>query len=181
MRVWKKIAAAKSEDAWFERLRFIGEQRIVITAFPGKKTVCVEVYGTSVKESRALLGEFGGKVRVIQDRAPVQPPPRAPIRVRRKLLVVASERERAEYAVKFPDRKIAVITPRPHRACVFSPIAAMCSRRSRGTCSISAPAADFSPSPRKCSVRAAPTLSISIRLASASRKKTPAPTASASP
>ena len=82
MRVWKKLAAAKSEDSWTERLRFLGEERIVVTAFAGRKTVCIEAYGISASEARALVNDFGGKLREIRDRVPAQPRPRAPIRVR---------------------------------------------------------------------------------------------------
>src|SRR5947209_142502 len=106
MRVWKKLVAANAEEAWLERLRFVGESRLAVVALPGKRTVRIEAYALSKHEARSLVARFGGRIRQLRaDFFAEAARPRAPIRIRDRILVVASDRERELAARRFPDRK----------------------------------------------------------------------------
>ena len=111
MLVWRKLTSAKWEDAWLERLAFLGPQRIAVVGLPGARTLRIEAYALLKKEGVALVKQFGGQLRTIASRALVyqQPATREPIRIREKMLVVASEKQHASVARKFPGRKIVVV------------------------------------------------------------------------
>jgi ribosomal protein L11 methyltransferase len=63
VRRWVRHASAAHEDAWRERLAFLGTG-LVIHSRPGTKLVRLEAYGPD-KILRVLSGEFGGKVERI--------------------------------------------------------------------------------------------------------------------
>jgi ribosomal protein L11 methyltransferase len=111
MLVWRKLTSAKWEDAWLERLCFLGPARIAVFGLPGGKTIRIEAYALTKKESAALVKQFGGQLRTLKDRVFThqEPASREPIRIRKKLLVIASEKQREAVARKFPKRKILVI------------------------------------------------------------------------
>ena len=111
MRVWRRLIPAKWEDAWLERLAFLGRTRVVTSGLPGAKVIRLEAYALTKKEAAQLVLRFGGQVRVLQGRGFTtrEPDARPPIRIRDKLLVVSSERERRLAARKFPGRAILLI------------------------------------------------------------------------
>ncbi len=111
MFVWKKLASAKWEDAWLERLGFLGPTRLAVTNLAGSKTIRIEAYGLTKREADALLKQFGGQVRALKELAFAKQgnEVRDPIRIRGNLLVVASERDRRRCAKQFPSRKILVV------------------------------------------------------------------------
>lgn len=111
MLVWRKLSAAKWEDAWLERLSFLGGQRLVITALARAKTIRIEAYALSSKEAAQLTKHFGGQVRALKKRDFVaeDTAPRAPLRVRDRLLVVRTPAEKKRLAVEFPQRQVLVI------------------------------------------------------------------------
>jgi ribosomal protein L11 methyltransferase len=91
---WRKLSAAKWEDTWWERLGWISN-RLSITAFSGRKTVRLEAFELARAEAQRLLKAFGGAVHVQHKAmAALSRPPRPPIHIRGKLLIVATERER---------------------------------------------------------------------------------------
>lgn len=98
MLVWRKLSSAKWEDAWLERLSFVDPQRIVVSAFPGKKTIRIEVYDLSKSDAKRLLERLGGQVRDLKKRDFVaeNTAPRPPLKIRGKLVVVRSENEKAK-------------------------------------------------------------------------------------
>ena len=97
--VWRKLSAAKWEDVWWDRLSEV-QDRLAITALAGAKTIRLEAFQLTETQAKKLHRAFGGQVAA-QKKLKVlpAPAPRAPIRVRGKLVVVATERER-ELAVK---------------------------------------------------------------------------------
>jgi len=100
--VWRKLSAQKWEDVWPERLsEFV--DRLAITTLPERKTIRLEVFALTKMEARRLQRAFGGSVAT-QRRDWMTPPavPRPPIKVRGKLLVVASPSERDAAAGKRP-------------------------------------------------------------------------------
>ena len=93
--VWRKLSAAKWEDVWPERLSEFAD-RLVITSLAGAKTIRLEVFALTKTDAARLRRAFGGSVAAQRhDWMKVTPVPRAPINVRGKLLVVASEAERS--------------------------------------------------------------------------------------
>ena len=106
---WRKLSAAKWEDAWLERLsEFI--DRLAITALAGRKTIRLEVFALTKAQAQRLEQGFGGQVSEMRKaHALAAMPPRQPIKVREKLVVVATERERAKLSTTMPGRKILLI------------------------------------------------------------------------
>ena len=90
---WRKLASAKWEDAWYERLSEVAD-RLAITKFAGAKTIRIEAFALSSVQAERLRKMFGGAVCAQRNPATVTPTTRAPIRVRGKLVVVGSEAER---------------------------------------------------------------------------------------
>lgn len=91
---WRKLSAAKWEDVWCDRLSEV-QDRLAITALAGAKTIRLEAFQLTATQAKKLHKAFGGtvaeqrKLKVLP-----APAPRAPIRVRGRLVVVATERER---------------------------------------------------------------------------------------
>jgi ribosomal protein L11 methyltransferase len=99
---WRKLSAAKWEDAWPERLSEFAD-RLAITTLPGKKTIRLEVFTLTKRDAERLRRAFGGSVAVQrQDWLNAPAAPRAPINVRGKLLVVSSAAERDGVGEKRP-------------------------------------------------------------------------------
>ena len=101
--VWRKISAVKWEDAWQERLGWLG-QRLVMVVLAGRPTVRIEAHRLTRKEADLLVREFGGTVRASRPLTAreIEPEPRPPLRVRGRLLVVGTEKERALAAKEAP-------------------------------------------------------------------------------
>jgi ribosomal protein L11 methyltransferase len=110
MIVWRKLTTAKWEDAWVERLTFLSE-RLAIMALPGGKSIRIEAYALSKKEGVALLNKFGGELRTLDERVFThqKSTSRGPIRIREKLVVVDSEKQRTSMTRKYPGRKTLVV------------------------------------------------------------------------
>ncbi len=91
---WRKLSAAKWEDVWWDRLSEVRD-RLAVTALAGAKTIRLEAFQLTKAQAEKLRRGFGGTVAA-QKKLKVlpAPAPRAPIRVRGKLVVVATERER---------------------------------------------------------------------------------------
>lgn len=111
MFAWKKLASAKWEDAWVERLTFLGPTRLALTSLPGAKTIRIEAYALTKQEADGLLEQFGGQVRPLKAQyfAKQDTEVRDPIRIRGKLLIVSSERDRRRWAGQFPSRKTLLV------------------------------------------------------------------------
>jgi ribosomal protein L11 methyltransferase len=107
---WKKLASAKWEDAWMERLSVIDPTRLSVTSLPGRKSIRLEAWSLSKSEAASLVKQFGGQVRPLKPGPPViKAPPRAPIRIRESLLIVSSEREKKSAAKLAGGRRILLV------------------------------------------------------------------------
>ncbi len=106
--VWRKLSASKWEDVWVDRLSTVSD-RLAITAFAGKKTIRLEAFQLTESQANKLAAAFGGEVFLQKRPAVTAMPPRPPIRVREKLVVVNSESERARWATSHPERGILLI------------------------------------------------------------------------
>ena len=60
--LWSRISSVKWEDAWIERLRFAGEQNLVIKKFPASRSIRLDLY-TDATTAKKLKSAFGGAVR----------------------------------------------------------------------------------------------------------------------
>jgi ribosomal protein L11 methyltransferase len=70
--LWSRISSVKWEDSWIERLRFAGEQNLVIKKFPASRSIRLDLY-TGSTTAKKLKSAFGGTVRPF-DAAGWQPP-----------------------------------------------------------------------------------------------------------
>lgn len=70
--LWTRISSEKWEDTWVERLRFAGEQALVIKKFPASRAIRIDLYTDRVT-ARTIRSRFGGSVRPF-DAAGWQPP-----------------------------------------------------------------------------------------------------------
>ena len=101
--VWRKLTTVKWEDVWQERLGWLG-QRLVMFTLPNSRSLRIEAYHVTQSEADLLVREFGGSVRAARPltKKELEPKPRPPLRVRGKLLVVSTEKERALAAKRNP-------------------------------------------------------------------------------
>ncbi|HWB59181.1 MAG TPA: 50S ribosomal protein L11 methyltransferase [Chthoniobacteraceae bacterium] len=110
MLIWRKRVPAGDDEAWSARLLEFME-RMAIISLPGGKSARIEAYALSAKEGAALVGRHGGGLRRLNERVFIQKKTsgRGPIRIRGKLLVVDSERERTAARRKFPGTKVLLV------------------------------------------------------------------------
>ena len=94
---WRKLASAKWEDAWCERLSEVAD-RLAITKLAGAKTIRIEAFALSSATAERLRKMFGGEVCTQKRPAALTPAARPPIRVRGKLVVLGSEADRDAFA-----------------------------------------------------------------------------------
>jgi ribosomal protein L11 methyltransferase len=64
--VWRKLIQSHQEDIWRERIRWVGEDRAVVTTLPSKRTSRLEVYCHNEKECLRLKDNFGGEMRAVR-------------------------------------------------------------------------------------------------------------------
>ena len=86
--LWTRLSSEKWEDSWVERLRFAGEQALVIKKFPASRSIRLDLY-TDAATARKLKSAFGGSVRPF-DAAGWQPPAskiRDPLRIAGELRI----------------------------------------------------------------------------------------------
>ena len=86
--LWTRLSSEKWEDTWAERLRFAGEQSLVIKKFPASRSIRLDLY-TNAATARKLKQAFGGTIRPF-DAAGWQPPASTisdPLRIAGKLRI----------------------------------------------------------------------------------------------
>ncbi len=100
---WSRMTSEKWEDAWNERLRFLGPGRAAFIGWPGSRSVRIEAF-VDGRAARRLLKEFGGKVAKARDWIVNPAIPRKPLQIRGRLTVhgdeksFAARRSRANHA-----------------------------------------------------------------------------------
>jgi len=107
MLTWRKLTSAKWEDAWIERLQFVGATRLIVVRLPSRKSLRIEAYALTRKEADGLVKEFGGQIREIKDRPISEPVARKPLAIRNRLWVVDS----AETAKQLDGSRPVLIIP----------------------------------------------------------------------
>jgi len=110
MFAWKKLASAKWEDAWMERLAMIDPTRLSVTSMAGGKSIRIEAWSLKKSEATSLIKQFGGQIREIKlGRLLLKVPAREPIRIRKSLLIVSSAYEKKLAAKLSESRKILLV------------------------------------------------------------------------
>lgn len=105
---WSRLTSEKWEDAWAERLQFLGPGRAAFIGWPGSTRVRIEAF-VDEKTARRLGREFGGKVTKARDWIADPERPRKPLPIRRRLTVHGDP------------ASFAAARPRPHHADILVP------------------------------------------------------------
>lgn len=95
--LWSRLSSVKWEDAWVERLRFAGEQNLVIRKFPASRSIRLDLY-TDAKTAKTVQKAFGGSVRPFDLANWTPPAPRktAPLRIGGALRIYGDEQRFAK-------------------------------------------------------------------------------------
>jgi len=109
--VWSKLASAKWEDAWVERLRFLGPGRLAIFSLPGSRRIRIEAYGLNKRDAGRVVAAFGGQVRELKGQAalPASDEMGPPLLIRDRLVVVRSAKAAKEAARSHAGRPVLII------------------------------------------------------------------------
>jgi ribosomal protein L11 methyltransferase len=85
---WTRLSSVKWEDAWTERLRFLGPSKVVFITWPNSRALKVEVY-CHQRQARELVSRFGGRASKLPKQIWTGDParPRAPLSIRGKLKI----------------------------------------------------------------------------------------------
>lgn len=108
---WSKLSSAKWEDAWVERLRFLGPGRLAIFSLPGSRRIRLEAYALNKRDAARLAAAFGGQVRKMKGEAALLAgnASGAPLLIRDRLVVVRSARAAKAAARAHPGRPLLII------------------------------------------------------------------------
>jgi ribosomal protein L11 methyltransferase len=89
---WTRLSSAKWEDAWVERLRFLGADQLAFITWPDSRALKIEAY-CDEKTAKQLVKRFGGRATKIAPHIWTGDParPRAPLAIRGKLKVYSDE------------------------------------------------------------------------------------------
>lgn len=98
---WTRISSVKWEDSWAERLRFLGEGRVVFMEWPNGRTLKIEAYTDEIT-AKKLTKEFGGKAALAHDWLNTQPVVTKPAAVRGRLRVFSDP---AAFTERTPAKK----------------------------------------------------------------------------
>lgn len=92
LRRWTRLSSEKWEDAWAERLRFLGPEQVAFITWPGSRALKIEAYCDD-RTAKRLVREFGGKATKISPQIWTgdSAKPRAPLSIRGKLKVFSDE------------------------------------------------------------------------------------------
>jgi ribosomal protein L11 methyltransferase len=108
--LWSKLASAKWEDAWIERLQCLGPGRLAVFSLPGSRRIRIEAYGLKSREAARLVATFGGQARKMKSPAtPRIAAHPAPLLIRDRLVVVRSPAAAKAAARRHPGRPLLVI------------------------------------------------------------------------
>lgn len=87
---WVRHASSRHEDAWRERLAFLGPGNLVVHGKPGTSMIRLEIYADKARPLERLAREFGGAVSRVDTVAVVAAAnaPRKPLRIGRDLAIM---------------------------------------------------------------------------------------------
>jgi ribosomal protein L11 methyltransferase len=109
--VWRKLASAKWEEAWLERLAFVRE-RLAVTVPDGHRMMRLEVYGLTRADGGRLQRAFGGALRIQgTPTCPAAHVVRRPICIRSKLRIVCAPTKRPSHNPRSTTRARTLFIP----------------------------------------------------------------------
>ena len=114
MTVWTKRISAKLEEQWRNRLFWLPDDRVVVTANPASpQMVQLQVFDVGAEDFAALVKDYGGKVTELrqEDWFSADQGARQPLRVKDRLLIVNSEASQQTARTEFPERDVIFIPP----------------------------------------------------------------------
>ncbi len=102
---WTRIAPAKWEDAWEERLRFLGPERVAFVTWPQSRSMKIEVFADEKTVIR-LQKDFGGRSKKLSKAiwSGAAQAPRRPLCIRGRLKVFSDESQWAAWDRDLPRR-----------------------------------------------------------------------------
>lgn len=103
---WTRLTSEKWEDAWAERLQFLGPGRAAFIGWPGSRSVRIEAF-VDERTARKLTREFGGKLTKARHWTADLERPRKPLRLRGRLTVYGD----AEGFAARPAKETAILVP----------------------------------------------------------------------
>ncbi len=85
---WTRLTSIKWEDAWAERLRFLGPENVVFVSWPNSKALKIEAYCSELR-AKQLVRRFGGRSAKLPAHVWTGDPahPRGPLSIRGKLKI----------------------------------------------------------------------------------------------
>ena len=88
MHRWTRLSSVRWEDAWVERLRFLGPENVVFVSWPDSKALKIEAY-CSERTAKQLVKRFGGRATRLPAHVWTGDPahPRGPLSIRGKLKI----------------------------------------------------------------------------------------------
>ncbi len=92
MHRWTRLSSQKWEDAWSERLAFLGPGQVVMITWPESKALKIEAFADK-RTVDALVRRFGGRATKLASQIWTGDPakPRAPLAIRGRLRVFSDE------------------------------------------------------------------------------------------
>lgn len=89
---WTRLSSVKWEDAWEERLRFLGPERVIYLTWPESRALKIQAFCDAATAAR-LVKRFGGKSTKVPAHFSTGDPerPRGPLAIRGKLKVFSDE------------------------------------------------------------------------------------------
>jgi ribosomal protein L11 methyltransferase len=85
---WTRLSSTRWEDAWIERLRFLGLEKTAFITWQGSRALKIEAY-CDEPTAKELVKRFGGRCTKLAEHVWTGEPsrPRGPLSIRRKLKV----------------------------------------------------------------------------------------------
>ena len=89
---WRRLSSVKWEDAWTERLRFLGPEKIAFITWEGSHALKIEAY-CDKRTGQGLVARFGGRLTKLEGQVweGNTPSPRGPLSIRVKLKIFSDE------------------------------------------------------------------------------------------
>lgn len=105
---WTRLSSTKWEDAWIERLRFLGPEKIAFVTWPDSHALKIEAY-CDERTAKELVKRFGGRATRLAEHVWTGDParPRGPLSIRSKLKIFSDKPSWREW--RKADRKAAGI------------------------------------------------------------------------
>jgi ribosomal protein L11 methyltransferase len=95
---WTRLSSIKWEDAWTERLRFLGPEKIAFITWSGSRALKIEAY-CDERTAKRLVKRFGGRSTRLAEHfwSGDSACPHGPLSIRRKLKVFSDRRSWREW------------------------------------------------------------------------------------